>query len=174
MPYASNVNYVANQAGAPNAVIGGLDPAGNVCITTYATTDVIVDVAGYFTEGSAFVGLVPVRVGDTRDGTGGLSVQPLDPGEVLEVQVAGRAGVPTAGANAAALNVTAANTTADGYLTVFPCGEAEPHTSTVNYVAGQAGEPNAAIIGLGTNGRICVTTYRTVDVIVDVTGHFAA
>ena len=173
VPYASNVNYVANQAGAPNAVITGLSDAGTVCVSTYATTDVIVDVAGYFIKGAKFAGTEPTRVGDTRDGLGGVPKQALQPGQVLEVQVAGRDGVPATGATTVALNVTAANTTADGYLTVFPCGVPVPYASNVNYVAGEAGAPNAVVVGLGAAGKVCVSTYATTDVIVDATGWFA-
>jgi hypothetical protein len=120
-----------------------------VCVTTYAPAHVVVDVVGYFATGAAFVPVTPARVGDTRDGTGGLALTPLLPGQVLAVPVAGRAGVPAAGTNAVALNVTAANTTAPGYLTVYPCDGAVPYASSVNYVAGQAGAPDAVITGLG-------------------------
>ena len=46
-PPSSNVNYVAGQS-IPNVVVSGVSPDGRVKIFSYAETQVIVDVAGWF------------------------------------------------------------------------------------------------------------------------------
>ena len=69
-PFASNLNYVADQT-VPNFVVSGLDDVGAVCIDTIATTDVIVDIAGYIPIDSPLVPLsAPQRFLDTRSGVG--------------------------------------------------------------------------------------------------------
>lgn len=170
-PTSSNVNYVAGQIAEPNAVIVGVEETtADVCITTSAHTDVIVDVFGWFSDDAGFRPLTPERIADTRDPGIGPVVGPLRPGEVLTVQVSDGPGV----VGAAALNVTAANTTAPGYLTVYPCGGLAPYASNVNYEPGQAGSPNAVLSGLDDDGQVCITTSAPVDVVVDLTAEFAA
>ncbi len=163
----SNVNYTAGEPAQTNTVITGFDVAGSVCVTAYAPVDVVVDLTAWLSSRSGYVPAVPVRLADTRDGTG-TARQPLRPGEVLAVTV------PGTGAVAAALNVTAANTSAAGYLTVFPCGGVPPNTSSVNYGPGEAGTSNTAITPLGSGGKACITTFTTVDVVVDLQGVFSA
>ncbi|MEX2626349.1 MAG: choice-of-anchor L domain-containing protein [Ilumatobacteraceae bacterium] len=46
-PEASNLNYVTGQV-VPNVVISGVSPAGEITIYSFATTHVIVDVAGWY------------------------------------------------------------------------------------------------------------------------------
>ena len=89
-------------------------------------------------------------------------------GEVTQVQVGGRAGVPATAA-AAVVNVTAINPAGAGYITVFPCGASQPEASTLNYGPGDV-VANGATIELGINGTICVYSYSATDLIVDVTG----
>ena len=60
-----------------------------------------------------------------------------------------------------------------GYLTVWPCGSAQPNASNLNFVAGQI-VPNAVITKLGTGGKVCIFAYGTTDVLVDVNGAFPA
>lgn len=172
VPYASNVNYEADRAGSPNAVVTDLDDAGQVCITSSTPVDVIVDLAGVFTTDTSFVGIVPGRVADTRDGTGGVASTRLTPGVVLEVAVAGELGVPESGVDAASLNVTATEATAPGYLTVYPCTQSTPYASNVNYTDDELSSPNAVLVGLSSAGTVCITSYAPVHVVVDVTGYF--
>jgi hypothetical protein len=43
----ANVNYVAGQT-VPNAVIAPVSPTGTVCFYSHATTDLVVDLNGWF------------------------------------------------------------------------------------------------------------------------------
>jgi hypothetical protein len=114
--------------------------------------------------------LTPARILDTRDGTGG-GVR-LAPGTSLDLQVAGRGGVPASGATAAVVNVAATATTAGSFLTVHPFGEPRPLASTLNFSAGDT-VSNRAIVKLGTGGKITVYNQSgSTDVVVDVGGWY--
>jgi 5'-nucleotidase len=174
-PVASSVNFVKG-AVAPNAVLTKLSATGTVCLyVAEASTDVLVDVFGYFTPDAAFGGLTPARLLETRPGAVTVDGEaqgsgPLAAGATLEVQIAGRGGVPD-GALGAVLNVTANDSAGDGYVTVWPCGETRPNASTVNFVTGVP-SPNAAIVKLGTDGKICLYAGESaVQLIVDVTAY---
>ena len=176
-PTASNVNFTGAGQTTPNAVVSKLGTGGKVCVYALTTTDVIVDVAGYFPAADGFAPLAtPARLLDTRPGqptvdgvaSGGGAIVG---GTVLQVPVGGRADLPT-GAASVALNVTATNTTGPGYLTVFPCGQTAPTASNVNYTAAGQTTPNAVISRLGTDGKVCVYALTTTDVIIDVAGYF--
>jgi lysophospholipase L1-like esterase len=62
-PNASNLNYMANDVIA-NGVIAPIGTNGSICVFTLATTDIVVDIGGWLTDG--FVGAVPNRFVDTR------------------------------------------------------------------------------------------------------------
>lgn len=93
-------------------------------------------------------------------------------GGTLTVQVAGRAGVP-ADAAAAVLNVTVTRPRRPGWAVVYPCGAPFPLASNVNYVAGQ-NVPNLVVTGIGTGGRVCITSNQATDLVVDLQGWFPA
>ena len=175
-PNASNVNYSTNTT-IPNAVIAKIGTNGNICVFTYATTDLIIDVNGYYPSGSSYAPLVPARLYESRNEPGLATIDgqqfatgARSAGSITEVHVAGRAGVP-ADAAAVVVNVTATNTQSPGFLTVFPCGTPTPNASNVNYSTNTT-IPNAVIAKIGTNGNICVFTYATTDLIIDVNGYY--
>lgn len=170
-PVASNVNYIADQT-VPNFVIAGLDIDGDVCVTTNAVTDVIVDVAGYVPAGSPIVPLVePARFLDTREGLGAPRAR-VGAGHVLSVPVAGRSGVP-AGAGTVIFNTTVVSPSAAGFVTVFPCGQPVPATSSVNFVAGGV-VPNLTIAAVGAGGSVCLYTTAETDLVADVAAYVPA
>jgi hypothetical protein len=69
-------------------------------------------------------------------------------------------------------NITAADTTAQSYLTAWPAGATQPTASDLNWVAG-LNVPNMAVVGLGTGGDISVyVAAGSADVIVDVNGWY--
>src|SRR5260370_16867118 len=138
---ASNLNFVGAQT-VPNRVIVkvGSNPATSTSgwVSIYnalGSVNVVADVGGWFTDGtdpaatgSAFVGMTPTRLIDTRNGHG-----PIGAGGTLVLPIAGQNGVP-ATAKAAVLNVTATNPTASSYLTVWPDGAPMPIPSALNYL----------------------------------------
>ena len=105
-------------------------------------------------ESTTLVTVQPFRLYDSRSGGGVRSA-----GSVTEVQVIGRGGVPTAAATAV-LNVTAVSPASAGFMTVFPCGQAVPEASNLNYRAGQT-IPNAAVVKLDSPaGSACTRRPR--------------
>jgi hypothetical protein len=70
-PLASNLNFVAGRVVANN-VIAPIGDQGNVCFYTNLPSDIIVDIAGYFSgeTGNQFVGSTPKRYIDTRSSLG--------------------------------------------------------------------------------------------------------
>jgi BACON domain-containing protein len=117
--------------------------------------------------------LVPARILDTRDGTGGFFA-PVGPNQSIAVQVAGQGGVPqmatAAPPSAVVLNVTVTNPTAGSYLTVYPTGVSRPTASNLNFVAHQT-VPNLVEVSLGPDGKVNVyNAFGNVDVVFDVQG----
>ena len=167
VPDTSSVNYLAvtNEAVA-NEVIAKLSPTGSICVSTSAAANVLVDVAGYVPATSDFVSLTPVRLADTRP-------TPVAAGQFVEVQIAGRGGVPV-GAKAVVANVTLVGAAAPGFATVYPCGTV-PDTSSVNYLAvTNEAVANEVIAKLSPTGSICVSTSAAANVLVDVAGYVPA
>lgn len=162
MPPTSSLNTVTG-VDRPNLVTVGVGDGGAICAAASVPTDLVVDLQGWFEHGSPlrFVPGVPSRVADSRLSAG---VDRLAAGTTEPVMVGG---VPE-GASVA-LNVTVTDPAGDGFLTVWPCGEAKPLASNVNYSAGQT-IPNAVVSGVGSGGRVCVSSYAATDVVFDLTG----
>ena len=177
VPNASSVNF-ARSVDIANAVISKVGTGGKVCIFTSTTTQLIVDISGFFPTTTSFSPLVnPVRLMETRagatptvDGTSS-GIGARTAGTTYTLTVAGRGGVPT-GTASAALNVTVDNARGDGYLTAYPCDQSPPNASNVNYVTGQT-IPALVVAKLSAAGTVCLFTSATVDLLVDATGYFA-
>ena len=99
-----------------------------------AATDVIVDLLG--TAGGAgfrYQAATPVRLLDTRDGTGGWNGRPA------AIQVLDLPSVP--GAAALALTVATVAPDGDGFTTVYPCGAERPVASNLKRRRGRRRRP---------------------------------
>ena len=119
----------------------------------------------------------PRRLTDTR--VGFATVDGVDAGSgvialggVHEVQVAGRAGVPSS-AVSVVLNVTAVDASAPGFMTVWPCGVPQPLASSLNFATGQT-VPNSVIAKVGAGGKVCLFASQKLDAVVDVAAYFPA
>lgn len=99
--------------------------------------------------------VAPVRILDTRIGTGALMSQPLAPGQSVFPQVTGMGGVPVTGVTAVTVNVTVTGPTSGGWLTLYPAGQPLPTASNLNFAAGQT-VPNFVTVKLGQGGKIGV------------------
>ena len=172
----SNINYAAGQV-IPNTVTITVPAHG--LIEVYASAGapfVLFDVAGWFADASgtfvdkgAYHALAPTRIMNTRTGLGGSTK--LAPNTTVNLKVTG-ANVDPTHAAAAVLNVTAAETTASSYFTVWPKGETRPNASNVNFPLGGAAA-NLVVVGVGTDGSISIYLESgTANVIVDLLGWF--
>ena len=174
-PLAGNLNFVAGETVA-NLVVVKVGANGRVALfNPNGSTHFVVDVAGWYSgagTGNAgrFQSLVPSRVLDTRDGTGGGAR--LGPGASLDLQVTGRGGIPTTGVQAATMNVTVTGTTAAGFLTVHPAGETRPLASTVNFTQSST-VAIRTMVKLGAGGKVTIfNSSGFADVVVDVGGWY--
>ena len=97
----------------------------------------------------------------------------VEPDVDLQVPVLGISGVPLTGVTAVSLNLTAVGPTAEGYVTVWPCGSTKPGTSNVNFVKDQV-VPNAVIAPVDSTGKVCIASSVGTHVVVDINGWFGS
>jgi len=118
----------------------------------------------------SFYTLSPCRLVDTRLPDGPLGGPALATGVDRPFLIAGQCNLP-ASATAVALNVTVTITGALGFVTVWPDGETQPTTSTINFSAGQT-RANNAVVRLGATGGLRAIAAAGTHLIIDVTGYF--
>ncbi len=136
-------------------------PVGN------PTPIVVVPVAS---RESGFVPINPVRIFDTRDGTGGHSGA-LTAGETWTFSFKDKFDVPS-DAVAAAFNLTSVDATAPTFITVWPTGEQRPTTANLNPVPGLA-VPNLVVARTGTDFSINLYNLAGgVHLVGDLVGYF--
>jgi len=177
VPNASNLNFAAGQVIA-NAVIAKVGADGSITVFNSAgSTNVVIDINGWYPTSDAITTFAPARILDTRAGQNTVdgrfvAIGPATAGQVLRIPVLGRAGVPSTGVGAVSINVTAVSPTADGNLTIFPSGYTQPPTSNVNFRVGQV-VPNAVVAKVGTDGTISIfNSAGNTHIIVDINGWF--
>jgi len=174
-PLASNLNFTPGLT-IPNRVEVQTGSGGKVSIYNSAgSSDVIVDINGWYSDGSGtpptvggFTGVTPTRLLDTR------SSGSLGPGGGQNLTVTGgAAALPASGVTAVVLNVTVTNPSAGGYLTVWPAGLGRPTASDLNFAPGET-IPNLVVVGVSASGAISIYNFAgTSDVIVDIAGWYS-
>ncbi len=179
-PLVSTLNSPDGRVKANGAIVpAGADGAVSVYVTD--TTDVILDVDGYFvTAGSQtlqFYPLTPCRLVDTRGTDGPLGGPRLPAQEERDFPLLTSGCIPP-GLNplAYSLNFTVVPNPGGqqlGYLTVWPAGETQPVVSTLNNPTATV-VADAAIVPSGANGAIAVYAFNTTDLLIDINGYFAA
>jgi len=177
-PATSSLNATAG-VNLPNLVTVQVGADGEVDFyNNGGDVNVLADLAGYYVSGSPQAGAVfksagPVRILDTRSGTGGVKA-PVGPNSGISLQVAGNNGVPSAGVTAVVLNVTVVSPTKSSYLTVYPDGVARPATSNLNFSAGQT-IPNLVVVPLGADGKAdFYNNSGDTEVLADLFGYYVA
>lgn len=123
-------------------------------------------------QGSTFTAMPPTRVLDTRYGIGtGGSTGPVGANGYLGLDLSSI--VPST-ATAVVLNVTATDTTAGTYVTVYPSGSAMPLASNLNLVAGET-RPNLVTVALNPSRNVTLYNFAgSVDLIADVAGYYSS
>ncbi len=166
-PATSNLNLSPNVARA-NAVITEVGADGQVTIfNSSGSTDVLVDVNGWFAQTSSLTAQSPVRLLDTRLHGGAVPA-----GHVVPVQVTGRAGVPASGVSSVVVNLTGISTHASAYLTASAAGSTRPATSNLNLAARQTAAV-LAVVAVDRAGQINVyNSGGPTHVVLDVVGWF--
>lgn len=170
VPNASTVNFAPGVA-TPNAATVKLSAGGDICVYTSVATDVVVDVNGFVPAGSPLTLRNPARLADTRSGFHTIDgdvegVGKVGTGQTLRIPVSGRAAYGSANAGAL-LNVVATGSATPGFLTVYPCDQPRPNTSSVNFMPFQT-IANSVVVG--ATGDVCVYASAATHVVVDITG----
>ncbi|MFI9330582.1 PKD domain-containing protein [Kitasatospora sp. NPDC052868] len=169
-PITSNVNFTANQD-VSNLVTVPIGPDGKVVIRNNAgQVHTIADVLGYYKADApgGFTSLAPARLLDTRSAGG-----PIGETATRRLKVAGSGGVP-ANATSVVLNVTATESTATSFFTVFPAGTQRPSAGSNLNTVPNRNIPNQVIVPLGADGSIDIYNHNgSSHAIVDVFGYFS-
>ena len=161
---------------AQNAIIPS-DANGAINVYASDATDLLIDVTGYFSsnasDGLAFYPTGPCRVADTRTANGPFGGPSLAAQGTRSFSIPQSAcSIPPA-AKAYALNPTVVPPGNLSYLTVFPTGTPQPLTSILNDLDGRI-LANAGIFQAGNNGSLDIFATQATDVVLDITGYFAA
>ena len=185
IPTVSLLNSIDGRTKA-NAAIVPAGTSGSISVFAYtpASTNVILDINGYFVSSSqnasalAFYPLTPCRLVDTRNATGPLGGPYLAAGQPRAFPVqSSTCSIPST-AQAYSLNVTAIPPTSSGHpqplgnLTLWPTGQTQPLVSTLNAPTGTV-TANAAVLPAGTGGSVSVFATNDTDLLLDVNGYFA-
>jgi hypothetical protein len=119
-----------------------------------------------------FVPLSPFRLLDTRNATDITGGQALAAGGGIDLQVAGRGGVPSSNVAAVVLNVTAAGALAPGFVTVWPTLQTRPVVSNLNVTAAGQNIANLVTVRLGAGGKVSLFSQTGTDLIADIAGYY--
>jgi glucose/arabinose dehydrogenase len=174
VPNTSNLNVNGRQGGVSdiraNLVVAPIGADGSIDVKLHAVDDVVLDVVGWFSDGTApqstagrFVRIAPTREVDTRIplgfgplGAGGTGV--INPKSVPD----NAAGV--------AQNLTLAGTVSDGFLTAWPGG---PRPLVSNANSTMPGQIRAALAFTKlASGSERFYSQRGTQLVVDVFGYF--
>lgn len=176
-PTTSVLNFPLGDTRA-NGVTVPLNSSGDLSIVykaTGGTTHVILDVTGYFLDGTAGKTFVPVdgsRILDTRFGNG-LS-NPFSANVPRTWTVINRGGV---GSDAAAIigNITVVGQTKAGYVSLTPTAQVNPTTSTINFPLADTRANNFTVELSGSgalSGVYKAASGAKTHLIVDVFGYY--
>lgn len=171
-PLASHLNPVAGRTIASH-VIAPVAADGRVCLFTSQPTQLVVDVLGWYggapPAAAAFESLTPTRLLDTRTAGGPL----VGRAAARRLPVAGVGDVPAAGVTAVVVNLTATGSAGEGFVTAYPCDSPMPTASNLNVAAG-IDVANTTTVAVGPSGAVCLYANVTTDLVVDITGVYAA
>ncbi|HEY1281895.1 MAG TPA: excalibur calcium-binding domain-containing protein [Acidimicrobiales bacterium] len=159
VPSTSSLNFEPGETVA-NMVMAGVTN-GSVSLRNFdGDADVVVDVAGWYFDGS-FVPTAPSRLLDSRTGQCGGA---LMSGEYFQWN-------GNSDMSAASLNLTVTNATGDGFVSINTGPGVNGSTSNINYTPGR-NTSNSAVVAAPTGDFWVSNSGADVDLIIDVNGGF--
>ena len=165
VPDTSTVNFIGT-VGTPQSTstIVQVDADEALCVYTNWSAHVVVDLFGAFVQegGLPMTPAGPTRMTDTRS----TSRPVLAAGSVLQVPL-------PMSADGVIVNLTVDRIGADGYLTAWPCTQARPIVSNLNYAVSERQKANVAVVPIGPDGMLCIFNNAPAAIIVDLLGVFA-
>jgi hypothetical protein len=178
-PGTSNLDYPASTDVANFAIVPvGTDGEIDFSNESTGTANVLAGFFGYFTSDPKAAGdttytpVTPIRILDTRNGTGAPEAKLTPNSSPLAVQVGGVNGIPS-GISAVAIGLAAVDNSGDGNLVAWADGTARPNVAPVQFNSGR--DVGAmAIVPVGTDGKIDIAEPdgTSTDVVGDVSGYF--
>jgi len=175
-PLASTLNSLDGRIKS-NAAIVPAGAGGAISVFASDTTQVILDINGYFVPatdptGLAFYPIPPCRIADTRTAAAPLGGPALVGGQSRTLPILASACNLPATAQAYSLNFAAVPNGSLGYLTAWPTGQSRPLAASLNALTG-AITANAAIVPAGANGSVDVFDSDATNLVIDINGYFA-
>jgi hypothetical protein len=180
LPVVATLNAPAGGVIGNSAIVpAGTQGAIDVFVTN--TTDLVIDINGYFAPPGNpgalfFYSLAPCRVADSRANSGFPAAfgPPSFGGGATRVFPMQSTCMIPASAQAYSLNMTVVVSKGAGlgYLTAWPAGLPLPVAATLNALTGGTVSA-AALVPAGTSGSISVFASNPTDLIIDIGGYFA-
>jgi hypothetical protein len=175
-PDASNLNALTGDTLA-NTTLVPVGKDGTISVFASAGGDLLVDVVGWFTDGTAaastnglFVAQPAERFGDSRFGIG---FDRLWSQGAASLTVAGIDGIPP-DATAVLGTLTYVDTTTDGFVTVRAAGSPAIRTSSANPARALGAWANTTISSIGPDGSLSLEASGSSEMLVDIAGYFTA
>jgi glucose/arabinose dehydrogenase len=186
-PSSSNINAPDGQVVANSSVVP-LDDKGQIMLHVRTTTDVVVDVVGFFvdapgaTSTGRFESTTPFRLVDTREVPGPDNEYSVTPNgassSTVNINVLGALGAGAGTPSGVAFIATGVSgqVQSSGNLTLFAGGTTPLEVSHLNVNGSSNGvgdrRANLVVAPLGSDGSIDVRLHNVEDVVLDVVGWF--
>jgi hypothetical protein len=179
-PNVSTINSPDGRVVA-NSVVVPAGQNGAIDLFAHDSTDVLIDITGYFAPDDGQNGLYYYPVSQCRAADtisfphGGAFGGPMFGAETTRTvpvpSAPGCSGI-SAGARGYALNVTALPSGSPmPFLTVWPAGQLQPVASMLNAMNGQT-VSNAAIVPAGAGGAVNIFTHQPTHIFLEIAGYF--
>lgn len=157
----------------------GADGAVKIRSSSSASTNVLLDVQGYFTSGSGerpggFVPVSGTRLADTRIGLG-VPQAKLATGGTLTVDATRTGQVPAGEASSVYVQIAAVNPPGSGYFVPYAAGSARPSYPSVNFSSGQS-TTIGVTVPVDSSGKfsLYLSGGGPTDVVVDLQGYYTS
>jgi hypothetical protein len=170
VPTASSLNFTSGQTVANLVIVPLVNGKADFFNGSGGTVQLVGDLEGYFAAAApdTYVPFGPDRIADTRSAGGPVAAN----GTVTITPASFGCGALCPAPAAAVINVTATQSQAAGFLTVYPSGQARPASSAVSFAAGQT---VAGLVTAGVGGG-SVTVFNgsggTVQIVADEQGYY--
>jgi len=176
-PVVSALNLGAGETRANLATVA-VGSGGKVRLRNASgSVNLLADLAGYYAPAAParYQPLTPARVLDTRIGLNA-PMAPLGAGQVLDLDVVAKAGVPS-GATAVAFTVTALSASAVTNVRAYPTpatgGTSIPVVSNINIEPQQSPTPNLVVVKVGDANKVRLRNSEgSTELFVDVAGYY--
>ncbi|MGV9353593.1 PKD domain-containing protein [Streptomyces misionensis] len=175
----SGLYWATGQTASAQVVVPAVLTGGKVVLRndSKSSAHLVADVVGWYgptASGTTFQPVAPVRILNTRTGSGGKAAK-LGAHATLKLKVTGAHGVPANAVGAVDLNLTVPSPTGSGYLVAYADGTSRPDVHSADYTSGHPAA-GTALVKVGTDGEIDLYNAGStaVDVDIDLLGDYTS